>query len=126
MEGSQEPSGNFQSKIDKPKTAITKRVKQMNRDKILIFIQEKCEGLLEGTNVIKEDNKVLFGSWNTWCSESKIHIEYNKIAFGMKVGNIGKKIEKAINKVGISKNTNSETLIYPEVIKEYMEYLDNM
>ena len=80
----------------------------------------------EGITELKEENNMLFHSWNTWCSDAKFHIEYNKVAFGMKLANIGKKIEKAINKIGIHKDTHSNTFIYPLVIKEYLQFLDDL
>ena len=120
------PSGNFQSKKDKPRTAVAKRVKQMNRDKVIVFLDEECDGLKDEITQTTYTNTELFSTWNYWCSAAKFNIEYNRVAFGMKIGNIGKKIEKAIGKVGIYKDTNSKTTIYPEVIKEYVEYLDNL
>lgn len=120
------PSGNFQSKEDKPRTAVAQRVKQMNRDKVIVFLNEKCNGLKEEIIELKYTNDELFIMWNSWLSTAKFNIEFHKVAFGMKIGNIAKKIEKAIDQVGIIKDTNSKTTIYPEVIKEYVEYLDSL
>jgi hypothetical protein len=117
------PSGNFQSRKDKPRTAVAKRVKQMNRDKLIVFLYEECE---QKTIETTYKNSELFVTWNYWCNHAKFNIEYNKVAFGMKIGSIGKKIEKTIGKVGIEKDTNSNTTIYPEVIKEYVKYLDEL
>ena len=120
------PSGNFQSKKDKPKTAVAQRVKQMNRDKLIVFLDEECDGLKDGITQIPYANSILFSTWNSWCNNAKFNIEYNRVAFGMKIGNIGKKIDKAIGKVGIYKDANKNTIIYPEIIKEYVEYLDSL
>jgi hypothetical protein len=129
------PSGNFQDENDKPDTDVGKQVRQMNRDKIIYFLQDYCIEFEENNmNVKWEDdyepkcehkNIDLFNKWCDWATSNRVKLEYNAINFGMKLSSINKSIEKNIKMKGICKDTkHSKTTIYPKVMMKYIEFLD--
>ena len=117
------PSGNFQDERYKPDTEIMKEVRESNRDKIVYWLMDYIKD--KNKVCIKQKNWEVFKNWNYWCFENKVKIEYNAIQFGQKVKSISKNIKlKTRGEDGIVKDTNSNTFIYPLVIRKYMKVLD--
>ena len=119
--------GNFQSDKCKPDTEISKEVKECNRDKIIWWIEDYVNGIGRfEEEMIRNPNKEFFNNWCDWCDSNKVNIKYNSIQFGIKVKELGNKIDSKLKKKGIVKDTkHSTTTIYKEVIIEYIDSLNS-
>lgn len=120
------PSGNFQT--DKPSTDIENEVKKQNRDKILWFMEEFLKKELTtniNINEFKVSNKTLFSCWKDWCSEANVKLEYNSIAFGIKVSQLMKKNLNTKDIICITKDTkHSTTTFHIENCKKHFNIPD--
>lgn len=83
------PTGNFQ--IDKPKTLIEEQVKEQNKDKILLFIEEDVRN--NYNNKIKFDsfkytNQEYFNKWLEWLKDTQCEYKIDKHKFGIRLSKI--------------------------------------
>lgn len=102
------PSGNFQ--MDKPTTEIERQVKDQNKDKILLFLEDisKENENTEFTS-LKYTNQEFFNMWLEWLKQCKINLEMDKHKFGIR---LSKLIKQKFNNDEIIKDTkNSITKI---------------
>ena len=81
------PSGNFQNHIPQDKDDIMNTIKQYNKDKILLFLEE-CEALRRNGYFASD---TLFKEWNMWTEKNKIKLDYDKTSFTTRLGLIIKK-----------------------------------
>ena len=118
-------SGNFQDKNFKPITAITKRVKECNRDKLIYFFKDTINDYTsEDLPNIIFTNKELFVMWNQWCSDYKIKMELNNIQFGIRITQLNNKVKSKTGECLIIKDTHSHNIIYSNVFNKFMNILD--
>ena len=92
------PSGNFQK--DKPSTEIEEQVKEQNKDKIMIFLEDYTRDymlniypLKNGKFEIKRySNQEFFNIWGDWLVKCKINTMDNltKHTFGIKLSKLAK------------------------------------
>lgn len=83
------PSGNFQ--LDKPITEIEKQVKEQNKDKLLLFLEDITKQFFNEMGdfeTIKYSNQELFNMWNEWLKDSHIDIKIDKHKFGIKLSQL--------------------------------------
>ena len=103
------PSGNFQ--IDKPNTLIEEEVKEQNRDKILLFLEDYARDniVIPDIHIIKHTNQEFFELWLDWLKRCRINIEMDKHKFGIKLSKI---IKSKLNyEIMIKDKKNSITKI---------------
>jgi hypothetical protein len=113
------PSGNFQT--DKPETDIMGEVKEQNKDKVLLFIEDIVKEYEGQKTEIIYTNMELFDKWNYWAHLNKVKIEYNKYQFGIKFSDMCKKF---INKgeERITKNLKKSTTTFKyDLLKKYLD-----
>ncbi len=101
------PSGNFQ--IDKPTTEVEQQVKDQNKDKILLFLEDLNINVAKYINndetpfeSYKYTNQELFDEWVKWLEQCKIKIEMDKHKFGIR---LSKLIKQKFNNDEIKKDT---------------------
>lgn len=118
-------SGNFQDKNFKPITAITKFVKESNRDKLIYFFKDIISDYTcEDSPTICLNNRELFDMWNDWCSKYKIKMDLNSIQFGIRITQLKNKVKCKTGEDFIYKDTNSKNFIYTNVFTKFMNILD--
>ena len=81
------PSGNFQNHIPQDKDDIMNTIKQYNKDKILLFLEE-CKALRHNGYFTSD---TVFKEWNTWTENNKVKNDYCKITFTTRLGILIKK-----------------------------------
>ena len=126
------PSCNFQDEAYKPMTESMIKSQNMNMDKIVYFLKdvidadsdtyrknENTTDLDKNTGYIKFKNNTFFNNWTKWCDESKIPFTYNKIAFGMKIGKLGKQIQTILKK-------HYKKTLTPDEYKNKLLYMDTI
>ena len=120
------PSGNFQDATYKPKTNITKIVKECNRDKFIWFFDDFINDyIIDDALSYRISNYDLFKKWRDWCTDSNItNIDINKIQFGIKKQTINKKVKSKTGLDFIIMDTNGNNIIYRNPFLKYMEGLN--
>jgi hypothetical protein len=81
------PTGNFQNHIPQESNDIMNTIKEYNKDKILLFIED-CKELKYNEYI---SSTTMFQLWNTWIQKQKIDIKYDKIQFSTRLGLVIKK-----------------------------------
>ena len=118
-------SGNFQDKNIKPITAITKCVKESNRDKLIYFFKDIVNDYTSDDSPnIDLNNRELFDMWNDWCSKYKIKMELNNIQFGIKSTQLRNKVKSKTGEDFIIKDTRSNNTIYSHIYNKFLDILD--
>ena len=117
------PSLNFQDPLYKPKTTVEAHVKEQNRDKIILFLEDWVKDKInaKSTNDMKYKNAIFFKMYTVWCENSKVKMGYNNFNFGTKVALL---MKKQLNTGGFSclKKDSSHattTLYFDELIKYF-------
>lgn len=111
------PSGNFQ--IDKPKTEIEEEVKEQNKDKILLFLEDYAKDNKDREEIMKYSNQELFEEWLEWLKKCKINIEMDKHKFGIRLSKIIK--TKFNNEIIVKDKKNSTTKINIVELVKYFQ-----
>lgn len=122
------PSGNFQ--LDKPITQVEQEVKEQNKDKILLFLEDLNISVAKHINSedtpfesYKYTNEELFQEWLKWLEECKIKIEMDKHKFGIR---LSKLIKQKFNNDEIKKDTkHSVTRINHRKLAYYFKHETN-
>ena len=118
-------SGNFQDKNFKPITAITKCVKESNRDKLIYFFKDIINDYTsDDLPNIDLNNRELFDMWNDWCSKYKIKMELNNIQFGIKTTQLRNKVKSKTGEDFIIKDSHSNNTIYSHIYNKFLDILD--
>jgi phage/plasmid-associated DNA primase len=116
------PSGNFQ--IDKPITLVEEQVKEQNKDKILLFLEDITKQFFNDIGdfeIIKYSNQELFEMWIEWLKESHIDIKMDKHKFGIKISQL---IKSKLKNDEIIKNLkHSTTKINYKKLAEYFKII---
>jgi len=121
------PSGNFQDAIYKPKTEITKIVKEANRDKFIWFFNDFVNDCMSDDDITYKISKNdFFKKWKDWCADCNItNIDFNKIQFGIKKQTINKKVKSKTGHDFIIMDSHGYNIIYKNPFLKYMESLNN-
>jgi hypothetical protein len=101
------PSGNFQ--IDKPITTIEEQVKEQNKDKILLFLEDHIRDYIDEDNeieILKYSNQEFFNRWLIWLKDTQCEIKMDKHKFGIK---LSKLIKSKFKDNEIIKDTKNST-----------------
>jgi hypothetical protein len=116
------PSSNFQDPNYKPYTEITKEVKECNRDKLLIWLNDYVSmEKFNGVDEAKMKNTKLFEKWKLWCCDNDIKLNYNTLQFGIKLSQIKKTAVSKYKLTIFDKDTHNNYTLHIDVIKEYIE-----
>jgi hypothetical protein len=118
------PSCNFQDPVYKPYTDITREVKECNRDKLLIWLNDFVN--MEKFNGIDEEkikSLDLFNEWKLWCCDNDVKLSYNTIQFGIKISQLKKSAFAKYKLNMFDKDTHNYYTLYIDAIKEYIQIL---
>jgi hypothetical protein len=117
-------SGNFQDDNYKPRTEVSKTVKECNRDKLIWFYKYLVDDSTnEDENTITCYNCDLFRRWNHWCDTNKIERKMNNIQFGIKTHQLNERVKNRTGQHFIKKDTHGKNTITGSVFNEYYDYL---
>lgn len=103
------PSGNFQ--IDKPITTIEEQVKEQNKDKILLFLEDNVRDYINEENeieIFKYSNQEFFNRWLIWLKDSQCEIKMDKQKFGIRLAKLIKSKFKDDEIIKDSKNSTTK------------------